>query len=130
MRNYATSVAGRYDSEIAAELIDAGIKAIELPNAFRYGECQTKIYGELLGWKFRRAWYYWVATGPGIPVEDAEQLHAAHGQEVRVDGHCGAPSPRETYGGLGCGLYHVDSAAGLRALANTLREVCAQGDQS
>ena len=52
-----------------------------------------------------------------------ERLHAAHGQEVRVAGHCGCPSPREWYHGFGCGLYHVAPPAGLRALAETLRAI-------
>lgn len=74
-------------------------------------------------WQFERAWYYWRASGPGLPVEIAERLHAKHGQVVRVGGHCGCPSPREWYKGFGVGLYHIDTQDGLNALADALRIV-------
>lgn len=85
------------------------------------GEVKTSVVGTLHGWKFERAWNYWVCSGPGIEVEAAERLHATHGQTVRVDGHCGCPSPREWFKGLACGSYHVDDPEGLRALADTIR---------
>ena len=85
------------------------------------GEVKTSVIGVLHGWQFKRAWYYWVASGPGIEVEAAERLHATHGQSVRVDGHCGCPSPREWFKGLACGSYHVDDAEGLRALADCIK---------
>jgi hypothetical protein len=73
-----------------------------------------------------QSWRYWVAEGPGIPPDDAERLHARFGRVVRVDGHCGAPSPREWFGGFAVGLYHVDTQEGLGALAVTIREVAAR----
>lgn len=87
------------------------------------GEVKTYIIGSLHGWEFKRAWYYWMCKGPGIDVETAERLHASHGKSVRVDGHCGCPSPREWFKGLACGSYHVDTAEGLKALADTLNEL-------
>jgi len=89
----------------------------------RKGEVDSAIMGSLHGWTFERAWYYWVCKGPGIEVEAAERLHKAIGQEVRVDGHCGCPSPREWFHGLACGHYHVDTPAGLKALADTIKEL-------
>ena len=85
------------------------------------GEVKTSVIGVLHGWTFKRSWYYWTAEGPGIDVETAEALHAKHGRDVRVAGHCGCPSPREWYKGLACGDYHVDTPDGLKALADTLK---------
>lgn len=90
------------------------------------GEVKTSVRGTLHGWKFERAWYYWMATGPGIEVEAAEKLHASYGKDVRVAGHCGCPSPREQFKGLACGSYHVDTHEGLKALADTIKELVAK----
>lgn len=87
------------------------------------GEVPTKILGSLGPWSFKRAWYYWVAEGPGIPLEEAEELHKNFGQEVRVAGHCGCPSPREWYKGFCPTLYHIDSQKGLNALAKVIKDV-------
>ncbi len=87
------------------------------------GEVNTRICGSLSKWSFERGWRYWIASGPGIEVAAAERLHASYGDVVRVDGHCGCPSPTEWFGGLAVGLYHVDTPAGLEALANTIREL-------
>jgi len=73
------------------------------------GEVKTSVIGCLHGWTFKRAWYYWMCSGPGIEVAAAERLHAEHGRTVRVGGHCGCPSPREWFKGLACGHYHVDT---------------------
>lgn len=64
-----------------------------------------------------------MCKGPGIPNPTAEILHEKFGQEVRVDGHCGCPSPWEQFGGLACGRYHVDTQRGLIAIANTIQIV-------
>lgn len=122
------------DDALRAELKAAGIPTLQeeagrepdyLADTLRRtsGEVKTSVSGVLHGWSFERAWYYWVARGPGIAVEDAMALHKAHGQAVRVGGHCGCPSPAEYYHGLACGLYHVDDAAGLRALADCIRGI-------
>lgn len=87
------------------------------------GEVKTSTIGCLSGWTFKRAWYYWIATGPGIEVAAAERLHAEYGKVVRVNGSCVCPSPAEEFGGLACGVYHVDTAEGLLALANTIRKL-------
>ena len=110
------------DDVLAAELKAAGIN-VEKYEFFRSRNTEVKsaIMGSLHGWTFERAWYYWVCKGPGIEVEAAERLHKAIGQEVRVDGHCGCPSPREWFHGLACGHYHVDTPAGLKALADTIK---------
>ncbi len=61
-------------------------------------------------------------AGPGLPLTYAQPLHEAFGQVVRVDGHCGCPSPLEWFKGFGVGLYHVDSPEGLKALARALTQ--------
>jgi hypothetical protein len=112
------------DDVLSAELEAAGI-TVEKHEFLRRRnrEVKTAVIGSLHGWGFERAWYYWVATGPGIELEAAEKLHAAHGRSVRVDGHCGCPSPGEWFKGLACGSYHVDDQEGLNALAETIREL-------
>ncbi len=116
------------DEDLANELILAGIKVEKLPEFCRKsnGEVETIIVGTLHGWTFRRAWYYWVCDGPGIPLDAAMKLHAAQGNKVRVDGNCGCPSPLERFKGLGTGFYHVDTQIGLKALADTIKEVVEQ----
>lgn len=130
MQNYA----GRadVDDEIAAELAGAGIKVERLPEIMRtrHPEMRTVVVGTLGPWSFQRAWYYWVAQGPGLPPEYADPLHETHGQEVRVDGHCGCPSPREWYKGFGVPLYHVDSQSGLNALAAAIRRCMADAGKT
>lgn len=122
------------DEILRAELKAAGIPTMQTaegkPDEFMAkllrdlsGEVKTSVRGVLHGWEFERAWTYWMARGPGIDVETAERLHAAHGNYVRVDGDGGCPSPRERFKGLACGSYHIDKPVGLKALADTIREL-------
>lgn len=106
-----------------AELEAAGIKVTEMDFLAEGREVPSRAAGSLAMWHFRRAWYYWVAEGPGIPPDVAEKLHAAHGKDVRVDGHCGCPSPSEWFKGFAVGHYHVDTQEGLNALADVLRSI-------
>jgi hypothetical protein len=119
----------RVDAILRDELGQAGITICLRPEADRKagGEPRSIVWGRLCGWTFTRAWYYWIAKGPpGIPVEDAEALHAKHGTSVRVDGHCGCPSPTEWCEGRPVELYHVDNQEGLNALAELIRDVVPQ----
>ena len=129
------------DAVLSAELKEAGINNIlekdeashpEIKSLLREtsGEVKTSVRGSLHGWQFERGWYYWMAKGPGIDVDTAEELHATHGQEVRVAGHCGCPSPREWYKGLACGSYHIDTPDGLKALADTIKGQVAKAELS
>ena len=126
MSDHFPNMAGKIcDIELQAELTKAGIHTKKLPECLRetVGEVKSIIIGTLHGWSFERSWRYWVAKGPGIPPDDAETLHAGFGQEVRVDGHCGCPSPKEWFKGFAVGLYHVDTHEGLAALANTIKTI-------
>jgi hypothetical protein len=119
------------DSICATELEAAGIEVVKLPEICRYGEPNTLIVGQLGPWVFKRAWYYWVAEGAGIPPQEAEALHAEHGQVVRVDGHCACPSPSEWLKGkFAVGMYHVDALEGLKALAQTIEDLREKSDGS
>jgi hypothetical protein len=108
------------DRILIEELRAAGIEWYHADK--RYGESQTLVIGVLRGWMFRRAWYYWMASGPNLPLEYATPLHEAHGRSVRVEGHCGCPSPEEYCGEDGVGSYHIDNPSGLKALADILRD--------
>jgi len=125
------------DAVLRAELKAAGIPTLQeeagqppeyLAKMLREmsGEVKTSVIGVLHGWEFKRAWYYWMAEGPGIEVAAAEALHATHGNAVRVNGHCGCPSPTEQFKGLAVGRYHVDTPEGLKALADTINGLVAR----
>lgn len=87
------------------------------------GEVPTSILGLQSKWSFQRAWAYWVAKGPGIPSEIAEEFHKTWGQQVRVDGHCGCPSPLEWFEGFGVDSYHIDTQEGLNAFVALLKTI-------
>lgn len=111
------------DKEIRKELIEAGINILEFPYV-RDGEVPTKIVGYLGPWSFYRAWYYWIASGDGIPPEIAEEFHKKHGQEVRVCGDCTSPAPSDRkYKNFAVGNYHIDTQIGLNAFAKLLKEL-------
>lgn len=119
------------DDKTAMELVEAGIEVFTLPESMREkmgGECYTITTGCLHGWRFTRAWYYWIAKGPGIPIQYAMPLHEQHGTSVRVDGHCGCPSPLEYAHGFPITCYNIDNPEGLDALAEVIRRIKAAGD--
>lgn len=126
------------DCRLTAELHAAGIPVATdnvhaedrawLLGVFRRksGEVKTGIRGGLHGWTFERGRCYWICTGPGIEHAEAENLHAKHGATVRVEGHAGSPAPGTVFNGLAVGCYHVDDAAGLAALAETIKGLVAR----
>ena len=86
-------------------------------------EVPTHLFASCGRWVFKRAWRYWVGTGPGLPLEAADRLCSRVGQTCRVDGQCVPQDPRVWCEGFACGLYHVDDSEGLLELANTIKEV-------
>lgn len=129
MKNYAGQ---NEDAAIAKELEEAGISVVKIPERLRgqNSEVKTVIQGELYLWGFERAWYYWIAEGPGIPPNYAEEIHKKFGKVVRVGGHVDGPSPKEWCGGFAVGLYHVDTQEGLNALADTIRQIVKDNNQN
>lgn len=126
MKNLAGCDTEAGTKETRAELEAAGIEVIEIPDfIFKAMSAKTevpvRVRGAVYAWTFERAWYYWVAKGPGLPLEYAMPLHMACGKVVRVDGHCLAPSPIEWGKGHPITLYHVDEADGLKALADAIK---------
>jgi hypothetical protein len=124
--NLARHHDGKPDPEveevIRQELASAGIESHSLPRTIR-GEVPTYLVGELCLWGFTRAWYYWVAEGPGIPPDVAQEFWKGWGKEVRTDGHCGCPSPLEWKHGFAIGSYHIDTLEGLAAFAQLLKSI-------
>ncbi len=120
------------DDILRAELKAAGIPTLQedagkppeyLADMLRRnsGEVKTSVIGVLHGWEFKRAWCYWMCSGPGIEIAAAERLQEQHGKSARASGDCGARGPRFWFKGLACGSYHADDAEGLMALADTIR---------
>jgi hypothetical protein len=90
------NLAGHPDSTRLAksELEAAGIPVVTL--AEPYGEPKAWIGGDLHGFTFRRAWYYWVVEGR-MPIDQARGLYAddVGRKDVRCAGHCACPPPDE-----------------------------------
>ena len=81
------------DPYIELELKLAGINVVEKETK---GEVPTKYIGELEGFTFERAWYYWIVKG-NVPLELANEMYEnpIGKKDVRVTGHCGCPAPEE-----------------------------------
>lgn len=88
------NLAGREDADrhVRRELEIARINVVE--GEPLTGEVPTTLTGELGGITFRRAWYYWVASGP-VPISIARRLYddPCGVTDIRVAGHCGCPAP-------------------------------------
>lgn len=87
--NTFPNIAGNPDADdiVRHELLAAGINVIELePDS--HAEVKTKYIGELNGFRFRRAWRYWVCEG-NMPLDVAKRLYAKHKDlQIRAGGHC------------------------------------------
>lgn len=111
------------DGFLRAELEAAGVEVISTPLRMGFNsEVNTRIYGALGPWGFRRAHCYWVAEGPGLPLIHAIPLWQKCGSVCRVNGDCTGPHPLQNQG-FGVGLYHVDTTEGLKALALTIQHI-------
>ena len=62
------------------------------------GEVPASITGELKGFTFQRAWYYWVVKGK-LSLSVAQRLHQdpVGKEDIRVNGDCGCPAPEGGY---------------------------------
>lgn len=79
------------------------------------------VNARLYGWKFRRAWYYWVAHADDsihyIPKDVAREFNQTFRLETRVQGYAGGQEVHRPVD-----LYHVDTPRGLLALMGLLRK--------
>ncbi|KKM82800.1 hypothetical protein LCGC14_1315980, partial [marine sediment metagenome] len=83
---------------ILQELAEAGITLVDHLGTIPDPEIKTRYTGKLHGWTFMRAWYYWIARcendfEDGLEIKYAIPMHDLIGQEIRLAGHCGCPSP-------------------------------------
>lgn len=125
MRNLAGD--SRCDIYIADELRRSMIPS-EARAADRC-EVPSLLIGRLGAITFRRAWTYWVATGP-VPLDVAHRLYEdpVGRTDIRVDGHCGCPAPVHPWlstinGQEFVTSYHIDSEVGLRIFADAIRQL-------
>lgn len=127
MKNYAGDKDEALDVALKEELETAGFEILEMPESMRSKrEVGTRIVGILHGWSLTRAWYYWVAEGPGIPVEEAVKLQESHGKQVRANGDCVARGPLFWNKGFPTTMYHIDTAEGLKAFADVVHGIKAK----
>ena len=84
------------DQVIERELKRAKINVVNGVRSSR--EVPASITGELKGFTFERAWYYWVVRGK-LPLNVAQRLYQdpVGKEDIRVDGHCGCPAPEGGY---------------------------------
>lgn len=119
MRNLVGLDSHDANTACAEELIRAGIPMAHNVNP---GEVKSGVGGALCGWTFYRAWRYWSASGPALPLSVARVLWRDHGGYVRAGGDCdcreptGSGYPRTTN-------YHIDTPEGLVAFAAVLRNL-------
>lgn len=85
------------------------------------GEVKTGVQGVLHHWVFKRNWYYWVATGPGLDIDTAMNLWQQMGHDVRANGDCACRSPYMWNQGFATTSYHIDTPEGLLYFANVLK---------
>lgn len=126
------------DDAIRGELSAAGLPdgtlargegIVAMPESFRecgngyYREVPTNIWGFWHHWKFERAWYYYRASGAGIPPDIAEEFHKTWGRQVRVNGNCTCPSPLQQNEGFAIDSYHIDTPEGLAAFVKLLNSI-------
>ena len=82
------------DTIIREELQIANIPIIEL-GSYMNSEVSASVIGLLNGFKFKRAWYYWMVDGY-MPLKYADYLYDNYEDlNIRVAGHCGNPPPKE-----------------------------------
>mgnify|MGYP001617897671 CR=1 FL=1 len=80
------------DTSIEYELRRAKIDIVHGERSSR--EVPASLTGKLGPFTFVRAWSYWMVAG-FVPLAVAKELHAdpVGCTDIRVDGHCGCPSP-------------------------------------
>ena len=122
-KNIAGKPVEENNETIKSELTQADITIIDLHFELT-GEVKTNYIGFSNGWTFYRRWRYYSAQaneGCILLFKYADELHKNFGNEVRVAGHCGCPSPNKHHNEnyhMGVSSYHIDSIEGLCAFVN------------
>ena len=80
------------NKKVKEELEIANIPYIRLPR-YMDTEVKTDYIGLLNGFKFYRAWTYWVCIGD-MPLDDANYIYENYRDlDIRAGGHCGNVEP-------------------------------------
>ncbi len=86
----------RCDGIIVRELLEAGINIIPRDDVGQ-SEVPSTLFGEVAGWRFFRAWSYWMASpispNRGLALEKANSLYSKWGNEIRAGGDCACREP-------------------------------------
>jgi hypothetical protein len=99
------NLAGTGDTATAkAELKAAGIPTFDVEPT---GECDVRVIGRLAGWRFERAWRYWIAR-----AEKGAALPPIPGAMVQLSG-------RETE----AATFHIETGAGLCAFVKAIAHI-------
>jgi hypothetical protein len=92
------NLAGRKDCDehIKMELRRCIIPAVSCEK--NVGEVGYTVFGQLNGFTFKRAWYYYIVDGK-LPLSLAKRLYddPCGENDIRVDGHCCCPAPERNY---------------------------------
>lgn len=116
------------NAAIKQELSEAGIGPFDIVVPPAHG-VKTSIIGQLGPWAFRRADTYWIAEGPGMPMDIANVLHTTMGHEIRVGGVAGGADPRTHFQGFTPTVYHIDTQDALDIFSQALRGVIERSKQ-
>ena len=123
MRNLAGCDTDEGTRDARRELEFAGVDVFDLPGGITtHGEVKIKLLGKIDSWLFTRSWRYWVAEGPGLPLEYAVPLDNKWGHDVRVLGDATCRGAIFWGKGHPINLYHVDTREGLKELADAIRQ--------
>lgn len=133
MRN----LAGNTDCDLwISEELRRSMIPIESYTPDRRYEVPSLLIGRLGAITFRRAWTYWIATGP-VPLDVAYRLYEdpIGRTDIRVEGHCGCPAPVHPWVSIVDGQecitsYHIDSEVGLRLFADAIRPLAISARKS
>ena len=111
------------DVDIEGELTRARIDIVRSDEPIG-GEVPARLTGSLDGFTFERRWYYWSVSGP-MPLALAEEMYAdpIGAGDVRVQGHCACPPPKDWEVDGFVRSYHIDTEAGLRLFADYVRRI-------
>jgi hypothetical protein len=113
---------------ILQELRHGEIEPVLAPYDRRHSEVRYSAEGVVWRFRFRRAWSYWVATGP-MPLEMAEAIYGDENARrvTRAGGDRACRPPATWVDGSGnVPVYHLDTPCGLRHFVRAVRRLEAE----